>query len=302
MNAKDFGLWLLLAWLWGSSFLAIGIGVTTMHPFSLVSARMVIGALFLLVVLGIRGGSLGLGVTGWATALVVGLSGNVAPFLLISYAEQSVPSGVAALIMGIAPVVTLTVAPLTHESEVLTRSKMIGAVIGFAGIVILVGPNAVEGVGGDLLPRLALTGAALCYAFTALFSRRFPYPNPLSMAAASVLIGAILITALTALTGTYSFSEISPESALAAIYLGAGPTALAALIYFTLIPRVGAGRLQQVNYVVPVLGLVLGVMFLGERPTWNAISAVPVILVAVWFVAGGPKKPATTDKMERHSS
>lgn len=295
MSAKDFGLWSLLAWLWGSSFLAIGYGVETLSPLSLVAGRMIIGALLLAVFLYARGGNLRLGRRGWIIAAVVGATGNVVPFLLISFAEQQVDSGVAALIMGIAPVVTLTVAPLIHPDETLGRLKILGAAIGFAGIVVLVGPAALGGLGGELVPQLALIGAALCYSATALISRRFAHPDPIQMSAASVLAGAAIIGAVAGLSmAGNGLPAPSLSSLLAVIYLGFGPTALAALIYFQLIPRIGAGRLQQVNYVVPVLGTILGAIFLGERPGWNAIVAILMIVVAVYLVswsrANAPKQ------------
>lgn len=286
MNAKSFGLWCLLAWLWGSSFLAIGIGVETLDPFSLVAGRMVIGAVLLGCILFVKGGNLRLGVRGWMIAIILGASGNVVPFLLISFAEQTVDSGVAALIMGVAPVVTLTIAPLIHVEETLGSTKIIGAAIGFAGIIILVGPETINGLGGTLIPQIALVCAALCYSFTALFSRRFSHSDPIQMATASVLVGAISISIIAGLR-VVETGLVAPSfrSSLATVYLGIGPTAMAALIYFWLIPRIGAGRLQQVNYVVPVMGTILGIMFLGEQPSWNALVAIPMITVAVCIVS-----------------
>ena len=177
MNAKETAIWLCLAWLWGSSFLAIGIAVETVSPVDVVAGRMGIGAAFLILILLLGKGSLRMGWRAWLIATVVGLSGNVLPFLLISFAEQRVDSGLAALIMGIAPVVTLVIAPLVHHEETLGRRKIVGALIGFCGIGVLVGPNAFEDMGYETLAQIALLGAAFCYAFTALFSRRFPHEN-----------------------------------------------------------------------------------------------------------------------------
>ncbi|PIE11019.1 MAG: hypothetical protein CSA72_05880 [Rhodobacterales bacterium] len=282
MTRTDFWLWLALAWLWGSSFLAIGIGVETLSPAALVALRMAIGTLALVGILYASGGSLRLGRRGWRIAGVVGMTGNVIPFLLISYAEQQVDSGLAALIMGIAPVVTLTLAPLIHPDESVTRTLLLGAALGFSGVAVLVGPEALQGVSGELMPRLALVGAALCYSATALISRRYPHPEPLQMAAGSVLAGALVIGAMAA--PGWDMQEIRASSLWAAVYLGLGPTALAAVIYFHLIPRIGASRLQQVNYVVPVLGTVLGIIVLGERPGWNSLLAIVMIAGAIWLV------------------
>ncbi|MEP5624990.1 MAG: DMT family transporter, partial [Hyphomicrobiales bacterium] len=291
--AKEFLLWALLATLWGSSFLAISIGVHDYDPIALVAGRMVIGAAVLTAVLLLSGGNLRLGVRGWAIASIVGLSGNVAPFLLISFAEQTVNSSLAALIMGIAPIVTLALAPLIHHDETLSRPKVLGALAGFCGVIVLVGSDAAQGVTADLIPQLALVMAALCYAFTALFSRRFPFSNPMQMAAASVLIGAM---GMLAVSGAELFVGVIPDltspGALAIIYLGVGPTALAALIYFYLIPRIGATRLQQVNYVVPVIGTVLGITVLSEQPEWTTWAALPLILLGVYLVSKKEPQPA----------
>ncbi len=286
MTTKDFWLWSLLAWLWGSSFLAIGIGVETINPVLLVAGRLALGAIVLLIALRVSGGNLILGTEGWMLATVVGCTGNVVPFLLIGYAEIQVDTGLAALIMGIAPVVTLCLAPLVHPEEQLTRSKLIGGFVGFVAIVVLVGPSAMSRVGAAILPQIALLGAALCYAVTALISRKYRYEEPLQLAAASVLVGAIGISVTCLLTGLFSgFEDVSWRSWTALIYLALGPTALAALIYFQLIPRIGAGRLQQVNYVVPVIGTVLGVLVLAERPGPNVLIAIILVALAVFLVS-----------------
>ncbi|CTQ53183.1 putative inner membrane transporter YedA [Roseibium album] len=286
MNAKEFSLWTLLTILWGGSFLAIGIGVETLDPLTLVAGRMLIAALVLVSIVYLSGNTLRLGARGWSIAAVAGLTGNIIPFLLISYAEQEVNSGMAALIMGITPIVTLAVAPLIHPDETLGKMKILGAAAGFAGIAILVGPSALSGTGGYLVPKLALVFAALCYSFTTLFSRRFAFPDPLQLAAAAVLVGALTSTTI-ALFGFQHVGrfEWSYSGALTVLYLGLGPTALATLVYFYLVPRIGAGRLSQVNYVVPILGTLLGMTFLSERPDWNTWVAIPVILFGVFLVS-----------------
>ncbi|MBO9418249.1 DMT family transporter [Labrenzia sp. R4_2] len=285
MQARDFLLWSVLAALWGSSFLAIGVAVKDIDPATLVFARMAIAAPVLGCVLLLRGGGFDLGVRGWIIAAIVGVSGNVLPFLLISYAEQEVNTGLAALIMGIAPIITLVAAPLVHFEESLTRLKVFGALAGFAGVAVLAAPDLSAGRIGSLLPELCLVAAACCYAFTALFSRRFPFPDPLQMAAASVFVGLLALGGYMVLFAPDLGLSAAPVPALAAVlYLGLGPTALAALIYFYLIPRIGAARLQQVNYAVPVIGTLLGIAVLGEQPGWTAWPALGLIVFGVYLV------------------
>jgi len=210
-----------------------------------------------------------------------------------------VNTGLAALIMGLAPIVTLAVAPLVHREESLGWGKALGAAAGLSGVALLVLPDISTGLNGDLLPRLALVAAALCYAFTALFSRRFPLANPMAAAAASVLAGTAVMGAVLLLT--FDVAE-GPQATVQSVgvlfYLGLGPTALAALIYFYLIPRIGAGRLQQVNYVVPVVGVLLGMIVLGEVPVWTTWLALPVILAGVFLVTRQTDKPEMRDRRE----
>ena len=160
MSVKDFALWSLLAWLWGSSFLAIDIGVEAIAPLPLAAIRMSVGAVALLAVLALRGGNLRLGLRGWLIALVLGGTGNAMPFVLIAYAETQVASGLAALIMGTAPLLTILLAPSVAREGSLTPMILFGGCLGFAGVAVLVGPDALLGGGGDLLPKVALLGAA----------------------------------------------------------------------------------------------------------------------------------------------
>lgn len=290
MQRIDFYQWSLLSVLWASAFLAVDIAVDTVSPLLQVALRMGIGLMFLLIVLYASGGNLRLGARNWIIALIAGLSGNILPYWLIGWAEQSVESGLAALIMGISPIVTICLAPLVDRNDRITPSRLIGGLVGFGGILMLVGPNVLGGLGGDAVPQLALVLAALSYAFTALFSRKFAFGNPLQFAVGSVFAGTAFTFILAAPQMTVeTLSAISLPSFLALIYLGLGSTGVAALLYFRLVPRIGAARVQQVNYVVPVLGAVLGVTFLAERLPLRAWAAIPVILFAVWLVNRRPR-------------
>ena len=292
MQAKDFWLWLILALLWGSSFLAIGVGVETIAPRWLVAGRQILGTACLLLFLFLSGRNLQIGLYGWAIATLVGVTGNVAPYLLISYAEQQVDTGLAALLMGIAPAITLCLAPLFHAEEKITPYNAAGCAMGFIGVVILVGPSAFFGIGDDIIPQGALILAACCYALTALLSRRFIRADPVQMSVASVTMSAVISTALCIAT-PINATNISPASLWALIYLGLGPTALSALIYFHLISRIGAGRVQQVNYVVPVVGVILGILLLNERPSLGTYLAIPLICISVYLVTRPSKTTAT---------
>ena len=290
---KNMLLWITLALIWSSSYLAIKVGILSIPPLTLVAIRMIIGTSVLLVVLRLWSLTLPTDLQSWVILLVSGLMGNIVPFSLISYGEIHIDSGLAALLMGIAPVVTVLLAPLIHPDEGLSPKIIAGITIGFLGLIVLIGPDALHGLGKHVTGQLAVFGAALCYAFTTLFARKYAKLPALVMATGSMLIGTgiIVVTAFIA-EAPLQDGLILDRSMLAAIYLGLFPTALATLIYFYLVPKIGAARMSQVNFVVPVVGALIGVIFLHEAISPNMIVALLLILFAVFLVTyRGVKKP-----------
>jgi drug/metabolite transporter (DMT)-like permease len=282
---KNIFLWIALALIWSSSYLAIKIGVENITPLTLVAMRMVIGTSVMLVVLRLWSLSLPSDINSWSILLIVGMTGNIIPFSLISYGEIHIDSGLAALLMGVAPVVTVLIAPMIHPDEILNPKTIAGITLGFLGLIILIGPSALHGIGDHITGQLAVFGAALCYAFTTLFSRKYAKLPALVMATGSMLIGTIIIINLAFIIDLPTLNQFSlNRSMLAAIYLGLFPTALATLIYFYLVPRLGAGRMSQVNFVVPIAGTMIGIVFYNEPLKLNATIAMALILLAVFLV------------------
>ena len=283
---KNVILWTLLALIWSSSYLAIKLGVETISPLSLVALRMLIGTTIILIILRYKSLSLPTDMKSWVVLFVSGIMGSIVPFSLITFGEQHVESGLAALLMGIAPVVTVLLAPLVHRDERLTLPAVLGITIGMTGLIILVGPGALKGFGLHVTGQTAILGAALCYAFTTLYVRKYASLPALVMAAGSMLIGTLVICTFALIfENPLEASVPSSQSLVAVIYLGIFPTALATLIYFYLIPRLGAARMSQVNFVVPVAGTFLGILFLDEAFSTEAFMALIMILAAVYLVS-----------------
>lgn len=287
---KNIILWSLLASIWGSSYLAIKIGVETITPLTLVATRMLLGTIILLIILRAKSLSLPSDLNSWKILTVSGMVGSIIPFSLISYGELHVQSGLAALLMGIAPVVTILLAPMVHKDEKLTKRAIIGIIFGALGLFILFGPAALSGFGDHILGQFAILGAALCYAFTTLYVRKYANLPALTMGAGSMLIGTIIII-IAAFTFEISASTALPSMAslTAVIYLGIFPTAIATWIYFYLVPQVGAARMSQINFAVPVVGSFLGMVFLNEAFSVNSFFALLMILTAIYFVSYKPK-------------
>lgn len=290
-SAADIVLWIVLAALWSSSYTAIKVGVATLEPVILVAGRLTIGALVLFLVLKVNRMTLSWRLDDWKHYAVSGLLGSAIPFLLISYGEQTVDSALASILMGIAPVTTVFMASIVFADEFLTRRIVLGLVCGIAGIILLVGPAALTELGGDLPAQLSILAAALCYGVTTIYVRRFVKRPPLEMAAGSTIVAAGAMLGMMVYSGQ-SLSAVEPTTASlgAVVYLGLFSTALATLIYFQLVPRLGATRMSQVNFAVPVGGALIGATVLSETIMPHQLAALGVILVAIFLVTRKPKR------------
>jgi len=160
---------------------------------------------------------------------------------------------------------------------------------------LLTGPEALSGIGSHVSGQVSIILAAFCYAFTTIYVRRYARGPALEMAAGSMLVGTIAILLLTISTGYLSnFSAPSATSIAAMLYLGVFPTALATLIYFFLVPRLGASRISQVNFAVPVGGTLIGIFVLGETITASSAVALALIMFAIFLVTDTKKSNRRT--------
>lgn len=290
-SPTDIVLWLVLAALWSSSYTAIKIGVQSLDPVLLVAGRLLIGAVCLYGALKMSRMHLSGKLEDWMHYAVSGLLGSAIPFLLISYGEQTVDSALASILMGIAPVTTVFMASFVFADEQLTRRIVLGLICGIAGIVLLVGPDSLAQLGGDLPAQLSILAAALCYAATTIYVRRFVKRAPLEMAAGSTIVAAGAITAMAVFSGPDPAAlELNASAVGTVVYLRLFSTALATLIYFQLVPRLGATRMSQVNFAVPVGGALIGVTVLSETIMAHQLAALAVILLAIFLVTGKSRR------------
>lgn len=287
MSVAQIGLFLTLCVIWSSSFLLIKIGIVTVPPVSLTAARLIIAALLLTVVVYIRGERLPKNSNAWFVFAFIGFFGNALPFILISWGEKYIDSGLAAILMGIMPITTVALAHLFIADERITPQRALGVLIGFCGLLVLVGWQALEEMGSVVIAQLAVLCAAICYGITTVFTRtRSHWPGPV-MSAGATITGALFAIPLALFTD--DVSNISPDfnGWFAIIVLGVFQTAIAALIYFHLIRNIGASRLSQINYVIPVMGALWGVMLLGEQPDLNMLLALALVLTGITLVNTG---------------
>lgn len=265
----------------------IKIGVASIPPATMVAGRLLLASVILLAYAKIRGHRIPFTIAAWFTFGFVGLVGNVIPFALIAWGEIVVDSGLAAILIGTMPVATAVLAHAFTADEKLTPRRAGGVLMGFAGIVLLVGVSALGGLGAEVASQLAIFSAALCYAVTTVFVRRFArLPDPV-MAAGAMMAGAVVIVPWALAVDAPWALDPTWESIASVVVLGVVSTGLAALIYFYLIRVVGAAVFSQVNFITPALGVCFGIVFLGEAPNTDAWLALAMIVTGIWLVTRG---------------
>ncbi len=294
MNATEWALLLLLALLWGGSFFFGKVALAAVPPLTLVVLRTGIAALALLVFLVAGGGALPALAT-WRRFLVMGLLNNALPFALINWGQTQVDSGLAAILNATTPLFTVLLAHLVTVDEKLTRNRIAGVLLGFAGVVVMIGPSALGGLGTPGfgmagLGKLAVVAAAASYACAGLYGRRLTGLSPVA-AACGMLVASTLVMLPVALAVDTAAGFAAVLEAGKPIWAAIGAlallsTALAYIVYFRILATAGASNLLLVTFLIPVSALVLGGIALGERLDGAAFAGMALIFLGLIAVDG----------------
>lgn len=278
--ARELALLLALATLWGASYTFIKIGVETIPPVTLIAARTLIAGGILLAIVLARGLRLPRDATSWRRFLFQACLNSVIPFTLISWAEQTTDASLATILNSTSPIfVFLLTVSITHH-EPITGRKLFGVAAGIAGICLIVGVEAIEGIGHELWAQLAIVAATICYAGAAIFGKNFKNMDPIMPAAGSMICGAAILIPLSLVVDRPWELTPSRESILALLGLSIFSTALAFVIYFRLLHTLGSiGTTAQAYLRVPI-GAAIGVIFLGETLS-------PTAFIGLAFVVAG---------------
>jgi drug/metabolite transporter (DMT)-like permease len=276
----DLALLLLLATLWGGSYTFIKVGVETIPPVTLIAARTLLAGAILLAVIRARGLRLPRDGATWRLFLVQACLNSVVPFTLIAWAERSVEAGLATILSSTSPIFVVLLGLLAGTGERLSLLKLAGIASGLAGTLLIVGTEAMAGFGADLAAQLALVAASLCYGGAALFGRHFKGLDPIMPAAGSLLCGAALLVPLSLAVDRPWTLAPSGASIQALLALSVVSTALAFLIYFRLIARLGSVATTSVAYLRVPTGVLIGMVVLGE-------SLAPTAWAGLVLIVGG---------------
>jgi drug/metabolite transporter (DMT)-like permease len=301
MGGWEWTMLLALAVLWGGSFFFNAIAVRELPSFTLVWLRVAVAAATLLLVLRLLGHRMPTEGHIWAAFFGMGLLNNVVPFVLIVWGQHHIASGLASILNATTPLFTVLVAHLLTPDEKLTPLKASGVVVGFAGAVFMIGPDALGGLGTGVTAQLACLAGALTYAFAGIFGRRFKRMGvaPMATAAGQVCASTVLLLPLMLLVDRpWTLAMPHPATWVAVAGVGLLSTALAYVLYFRILAAAGATNLLLVTFLIPVSAILLGALVLDETLLPRHFGGMALIGVGLACIDGrlprllfGPRKP-----------
>ncbi|KJS17043.1 MAG: ABC transporter permease [Hoeflea sp. BRH_c9] len=287
----DLALMTLTALIWATAFIAIRVAVPETGPIWLAAIRVGVGFLVLLPYAIWRGMVWPQGASQWGLVAGMALLNVVIPFVLIAWAGKSIGAGVLALLMGTGPFLALIGSHFMTDDDRLSIRKLLSVLLGFSGILVLVGPGIVSGVAdGPLFAKLAAVGASVCYVIAGLLIRRIVMP-PVRLACLALAMGTAALLPLALLIEGPLASGLSTRALGALIYLGVFPTGIAYILRFTMIRSIGYTRFSLSINLVPVFGVALGVIILGEPLSLSLILALTLVLAGLFVAHGGSRTP-----------
>lgn len=300
MKLKEWGAFALLGLVWGSSFLWIKIAVQEIGPFTLVAFRLLFGLVGLLVIMRLQKQSFPRDRRVLLAYLFMGVFNTAIPFTLISWGETRIDSGLASILNGTVPLFTIVIAHFWLHDEKITLPRIAGLLVGFVGVVVLVSRDiGPQGLVGNLWGQVAVIGGSVCYAVAITFSRKHLRNQPPVLQSTMILLVADALLWLTVpivrrvapgIESPLHVLPVLPLTWFAIAWLGLLGSCLAYLLFFYLINSWGPTRASLVTYVFPVIGLVLGIIFLKEVVDWQLVVG-PLLVVAGIVVVNFIRRP-----------
>ena len=300
MKTKHWLVFILLGAIWGSSFMWIKIAVQEVGPITLVAFRALFGLLFGVVVIVFQRAALPRTFKSWLPLLIVGLTNVAIPFFLISWGEQSIDSAVASILDATVPLFTILTAHFLLHDDKMTVPKVLGLLVGFAGIVVLMSKD-IGASSSSLLGQLAVIVASMFYAGSAVYVRKTTEDMPGILRSAGPLVSATGTMWL----GTFLFENPVqiPQLGItwvALLFLGVIGSGLAFVLAYYLIHEIGPTRTTMVTYLFPLGGVTLGVTVLHEQLTCQVIAGA-ILIIATLAIANCEPKQQELSEMRQMS-
>lgn len=287
MGPFEWLLLIILSVLWGGSFFFSKVALVELPPFTVVLGRVSLAALALnIVVLAVRR-RMPVSLRTWGLFFIMGALNNLIPFSLIFWGQTQIASGLASILNATTPLWTVILAHFLTTDEQLTGNRLGGIIFGMLGVVLIIGPDALSGLGLHVVAQLAVVGAAFSYACAGIFGKRFRGVSPLVTATGQVTATTVMMVPIVLLSDRpwqYPLPHGTTLSAIVALALLS--TALAYIIYFRLLATAGATNLLLVTLLIPVSALLLGMLFLGERLDLRHLAGMGLIGLGLTAIDG----------------
>lgn len=284
--------WLLLTILsivWGGSFFFVGIAVEALPPFTIVALRVSLATFALLVVVYFSGLRMPTNPKIWIAFIFMGILNNALPFTLIVWGQTHIASGLASILNATTPLFTIIAAHFLTKDEKMTNNKVVGVIIGFSGVVIMLGHEVLGGLGDSVFAQLAVLGAAISYSLAGIYGRRFrqlgvkPVVTATGQAAGSSFI---LIPLAVFYDKPFTLPMPGYDVWLAILGLALISTAFAYILYFRILSTAGATNLLLVTLLIPVSAILLGTAILGEQLELKHLVGMGLISIGLLSIDG----------------
>ena len=302
MGPLEWGLLVLLSAVWGGSFFFAAVALREVGPLTVTISRVLIAAILLHAFIRLTDLRMPADGRTWAAFFGMGLLNNAIPFSLIFWGQTHIASGLASILNATTPLFTVVVAHFLTNNEKLTAGRGLGVLIGFAGVVVMIGTDLLDGLSENLLAQFAVLGAAVAYAFATIFGRRFRQLPPICTAAGQVTASTVLMLPV-ALIVEQPWSLPMPgwQTIAALAGLGAICTAFAYGLYFRILRTAGSTNISLVTFLVPVSALLLGMLILGERLEPKHFLGMALIGIGLAAIDGRPWRILTNSLVQSWS-
>lgn len=291
MNLQNWALLILLATIWGGSFLFGRIIVAEMPPLTLVFWRVFLGGLALYIYLYFYPSNFKITPRHWLMFAIMGVLNNIIPFALIFYGQLEIGAGLASIINAMTPICTLLIAHFATQDEKIVKHKFFGIVICFGGVALLIGVPNLENISGTFLAQISVLGATISYGCASVYGRRFANIPPLETSKGQLCMSTIIMLPIVLFVDKIWQLEVPSLTVIFCILaLALVCTAFAYLLFFTILARAGAVNVSLVTLLVPISSILLGTTILGESLTLSQFVAMFIILGGLLIVDGRPLK------------
>ena len=289
MDAFDWVMLITLATVWGGSFLFNAILVAELPVITIVAIRVTVAALALWGFARVTGRKIPTTPQVWGALLILGVLNNAIPFSLIVQGQTQITSGLASILNATTPLFTILVAGFFLTDERFSILRVLGVIVGFSGVILMVGPEALGGLEADFWAQLCALGAALSYGFASVFGRRFRElkVDPVMVATGQVTMSSLVLWPIALwIDGPQDILGLSFNAAASMFGLAVLCTSFAYIVYFLILERAGATNISLVTFLVPISAIILGVLVLGESIFIKEIIGMTLIGLGLAIIDG----------------